>query len=140
MGAFGDMDLNQSSADVGKYNPIPKTSKILPKQTLGLDGNMDLSRPDSINHQIPNTPSKSKTAKRQDTLKLSGEFDSDRPKSHFSEDPSLLSRSTKIIPKQTLGLDGPMDLTRPDSINQQVPNLNYKMGNLKRGDSLGEQS
>ena len=45
---------------------------------MGLDGSLDLSRPDSINQQIPKLKEKSTKYKREDTLGLHGDLDLSR--------------------------------------------------------------
>ena len=78
---------------------------------------MDLSRPDSINQQIPSVQ-KSARIKPQDFLALEGRMDLSRPDSINQQIPSV-QKSARIKPQDFLALEGRMDLSRPDSINQQ---------------------
>ena len=73
------MDLTSSTkSDTGDFESlknIPKSSRYQPKQTLGLDGSLDWSRPDNINYQTPSKIKRGQKFQPKQTLNLEGSMD-----------------------------------------------------------------
>ena len=77
LGPFGESDFSRpDSINQKSAIHVPKSPRIKAKQTLLLDGSLDLSRPiDSINHTIPDLNIRSSKTKPLDNLELIGDID-----------------------------------------------------------------
>ena len=105
-----------------------------PRNHLGLEGHMDLERPDSINQQSFHIPQSPKAGPRHN-LQLEGDLDLLRPDSINQQSLQVL-KSPKQRPRNNLGIEGHMDLDRPDSINAQ-PFQGQRRTKVKPTDNFG---
>ena len=125
LGLFGDMDLTSSTKrDTGDFETLSKIKrgqKFQPKQTLGLDGSLDLSRPDNINNQTPSKIKRSQKYQPKQTLNLDGSMDFPKQEKINEPNSNLLVKPPISKRQDSLGPFGDSDFSRPDSINQQSP-------------------
>ena len=125
LGLFGDMDLTSSTkSDTGDFESlknIPKSSRYQAKQTLGLDGSLDWSRPDNINYQTPSKIKRGQKFQPKQTLNLEGSMDFPKQEKINEPNSNLLVKPPISKQQDSLGPFGDSDFSRPDSINQQSP-------------------
>ena len=116
----------------------PRRSPKSPKNQLGLEGELDLSRPDSINQQsiqVAKTP----RIRPRHHLSLEGHLDFlSRPDS-INRQQLAMERNPKrgkVQPTDNFGLEGHLELSRPHSINQQIHSI-QRSPKMKPKDHLG---
>ena len=115
----------------------PRRSLKSPKNQLGLEGQLDLSRPDSINQQSIQVPKPPRIRPRHN-LSLEGDLDLSRPDS-INQQRTVGKNGKKVPftgPSDNFGLEGHLDLTRPHSINQQIHPI-QRSPKMKPQDHLG---
>ena len=141
LGLFGDMDLTSSTkSDTGDFESlknIPKSSRYQPKQTLGLDGSLDWSRPDNINYQTPSKIKRGQKFQPKQTLNLEGSMDFPKQEKINEPNSNLLVKPPISKQQDSLGPFGDSDFSRPDSINQQSPIPIPKSPRMRAKQTLG---
>ena len=120
--------------DYQSFEKVSKSAKFIPKQTLGLDGSIDLSKP---KEEIIPIPVKTKQSKPQDTLRPFGELDLSSSDSIDYKAHENFQKNHKIRPKQTLGLDGSLDLSSSDRIDYKFHENFQKNHKIRPKQTLG---
>ena len=116
--------INQQIPTTSQFQ-VPRRSARRVLDSLNLDGDLDLSRPDSINGnpQNNNRRAKSHMIRPKNQLNfLEGDLDLSRPDS-INKNPQNINERAKsrmIRPENQLNFDGKMDLSRDNLETQNV--------------------
>ena len=111
------MDFSEQEKTNGQNSDLLAKPPLSKRQdTLGTFGEVDFSRPDSINQKTAiHFPKSPRIRAKQTLLLLDGSLDLSRPKDSINHMiPDLNTRSSKTKPLDNLNLIGDIDLTKKD--------------------------
>ena len=111
------MDFSKQEKTNGQNSDLLAKPPLSKRQdTLGTFGEVDFSRPDSINQKTAiHFPKSPRIRAKQTLLLLDGSLDLSRPKDSINHMiPDLNTRSSKTKPLDNLNLIGDIDLTKKD--------------------------